>query len=343
MPTRPNVPADAPTVSAIIIFLNGEKFIAEAIDSVVNQTFEDWELILVNDGSTDGAPAIAQSYVDKYPGKVRLIEHPNGENRGMSASRNAGIRAARGKYVAFLDADDYWLPRRLEAHVGLLEKHPEASIVMGPVVFWRSWSRAKPGEPPSAQRWEMVSELGLPPDVVLAPPIIAIGFLEAHGGNVPATSALTAKREDVLAVGGFEEEFRSLYEDQVFYFKMCLTHKAVASNEPLAFYRQHKDSACSKEGRISGDRRMRPVFLAWLQDYMIGIGIKNPRLWKALRAEMLPFDRPDLDRFFSLPRRAIDAFNLASRRAVIFVLTPKVYNALRRKFRLKVVDVEQYM
>ncbi len=88
---------------------------------------------------------------------------------------------------------------------------------------------------------------------------------------------------------------------------------------------------------------MRPIFLQWLQDHLIERGIRNARLWKALRQEMFPFDRPQLYRWIGMPRRLIDAFNITTRRIVIFILTPKIYNALRRKLRLKVVDVEQYM
>ena len=94
---------------------------------------------------------------------------------------------------------------------------------------------------------------------------------------------------------------------------------------------------------MKGDRRMRPMFLQWLQDYLIANNIRNPRLWSALRREFFPFDRPELHRLISVPRRMVDVFNIASRRLVVVVLTPKGYNALRRKLRLKVVDVDQYL
>src|SRR5215211_5603498 len=92
-----------PRVSAIIIFLNAEKFIEEAIESVFGQTYDDWELLLVDDGSTDYSTQIALRYAEHYPEKVRYLEHPGHENRGMSAARNLGLSHARGEYVAFLD------------------------------------------------------------------------------------------------------------------------------------------------------------------------------------------------------------------------------------------------
>ena len=99
-----------PLVSGIIIFLNAEKFIEEAIDSVFAQTYDNWELLLVDDGSTDRSTKIAQQYAQHYLAKVRYLEHENHQNLGMSATRNLGIRNVKGKYIAFLDADDVWLP-----------------------------------------------------------------------------------------------------------------------------------------------------------------------------------------------------------------------------------------
>src|SRR5512147_3161209 len=95
-----------PRVSVITIFLDEERFLGEAIDSVRAQTFGDWELILVDDGSRDRSPAIAQSHADAEPARVRCLHHPAHANRGMSASRNLGLDAARGDLIAFLDGDD---------------------------------------------------------------------------------------------------------------------------------------------------------------------------------------------------------------------------------------------
>lgn len=332
--------ARAPRVSAIIIFLNGERFIAEAIESVRAQSFTDWELILVDDGTTDGATAIARRYEAEDPGRVRYIAHPGHENRGMSASRNAGIRAARGEFVAFLDADDIWLPRRLEAHVAALDAHPSVSMTMGPTLLWSSWDE---GPSPRTSRWmraDYATELGLPVGRVLEPPIVAIGYLESHGGNVPGICSLLARRADVLEVGGFDDRFRTLYEDQVFFFRMALHFRILVLGEVLDYYRQHPASACHAAGGAAGDLEMRPVFLEWLQEQLIDGGFKSKRLWRAFRAEMWRFDNPRLHWWVTAPRRMVDAWNVRTRRLVIVLLTPQVYNWLRRKFRLSVVDVE---
>ncbi|PKP73771.1 MAG: glycosyl transferase family 2 [Alphaproteobacteria bacterium HGW-Alphaproteobacteria-6] len=341
MSEHPDSPAarSGPLVSVIIIFLNGERYIAEAIDSVLAQDLADWELILIDDGSSDGATAIARRYAEADPGRIRLAEHPGHENRGMSASRNAGLALARGRYVAFLDADDIWLPARLGHHVAILEARPDVAMSMGPTLLWSGWDR-----PPGAERrpWlaaDIPTDLGLPVMQPLEPPIVAIGFLEKRGGNVPGICSLLVRREALLAVGGFEDRFRTLYEDQVFFFKICLAYRVIATDRILDRYRQHPGSACHQAGGMSGDAAMRPVFLDWLQGYMIDRGIKSRRLWAAFRAEMLRFDRPRLWGLINLPRDLIDRFNVASRRFVIALLTPRVYTWLRRRLRLSVVDV----
>jgi len=104
-------------ISIITIFLNAERFIREAIESVFAQTYDDWELVLVDDGSSDASTAIARRYASEYPEKVRYLDHDGHENRGMSASRNLGVRNATGHYIGFLDADDVWLPHQLEGQV----------------------------------------------------------------------------------------------------------------------------------------------------------------------------------------------------------------------------------
>ena len=109
----------SPLVSAIIIFLNERRFLQEAIESVFGQTYANWELLLVDDGSSDGSTEIAQRAAVTHGSRVRYLEHPGHANRGMSASRNLGWIEARGEWVAFLDGDDVWLPQKLERQISL--------------------------------------------------------------------------------------------------------------------------------------------------------------------------------------------------------------------------------
>lgn len=328
-----------PLVSCVIIFLNGEDYIAEAIESVLNQTFASWELILIDDGSTDGATEIAKKYAEKHPDRIRYSEHPGHENRGMSASRNAGVNLARGDFVAFLDADDIWLPRRLEAHVELLDRHPEAAMAMAPTLLWSSWDKENL---PKSRPWlaaDIETNLGLPQDDILPPPVVARHYLLSHGAGLPGICSITVRRDLLLAVGAFNEEFRALYEDQVMLFKVFLNYPVVTTGEITDYYRQHEGSACAQVGRIGGDHEMRPIFLEWLQGYLIDRGIKDPAIWRALRGEMWKYDNPRAWRLANLPNHIVDRWNLETRRAVIWLLTPKLYQKLRRLFGLSEVEL----
>src|SRR6266542_3309857 len=97
-------------VSVVVPFWNASAFLEEAIASVFAQTFQSWELLLIDDGSSDGSTEIAKRYAERFPGRVRYFEHERHANRGVAASRNLGVRHAKGPYIAFLDADDVWLP-----------------------------------------------------------------------------------------------------------------------------------------------------------------------------------------------------------------------------------------
>jgi len=113
-----------PKVSVIIPTYNRAQLVGRAIRSVLNQTYQDFETIVVDDGSTDNTEEVVKSFNDS---RIRYIRHE--ENRGGSAARNTGIRAARGEYVAFLDSDDEWLLEKLEEQIALFRKNPECGAV----------------------------------------------------------------------------------------------------------------------------------------------------------------------------------------------------------------------
>ena len=124
---------------------NGERFLDEAIASVVGQqACDDWELILVEDGSTDASPTIARRWAERDPGRIRYLEHDGHVNRGASAARNLGMRAARGEFVGFLDCDDIWLPSALAHRLRVLEANPRADALVGRCARWYSWTGAPP-------------------------------------------------------------------------------------------------------------------------------------------------------------------------------------------------------
>lgn len=206
-------------VSAIIIFLNAEEFIQEAIESVLGQTYPHWELLLVNDGSTDASPEIAQRYAAQHSGQVRYLEHPGHQNRGMAASRNLGIRHAQGDYIAFLDTDYLWLSNKLADQVTILDSQPDAGMLYGNSLYWYSWTQS----PEDSQR-DFVPPLGVQPNSLIQPPRLLSLFLRGKAA-VPCPTSILVRESAIRKIGGFDESFlgvHMIYEDQAFYAKLCL-------------------------------------------------------------------------------------------------------------------------
>jgi GT2 family glycosyltransferase len=246
----------SPVVSIVIIFLNAEKFLTDAIDSVLAQTFDKWELFLVDDGSTDRSTAIARSYVERFPNKIQYLEHEGHANKGMSASRNLGIAHATGEFVALLDADDIWFPDKLHTQVAILTTHPEAAMVAAPAMNWYS-DGAKEIQP-------MTLSEGIMPPGAWIPKILE------KDDNTAGPSSVLIRTRVLREVGGFEASFKGplmVFEDQVTWFKVTLAAPVYFYPKPVIFYRIHADSCCVStptELQLSG----RIVLYARLADFI---------------------------------------------------------------------------
>jgi glycosyltransferase involved in cell wall biosynthesis len=229
-----------PLVSLVVIFFNLEEFIQETIESVFAQTHDHWELLLVDDGSTDGSTPIALRYAEQYPGKVRYLEHPGHQNRGASASRNLSVSHAQGEYIAFLDTDDVWMPHKLEQQVRILGSHPEATMLYGNTRYWYSWT----GNPEDSQR-DFVPELVFGSGTLVKPPTLLTHCYPLGTGTAPSLSNLVVRRGVVERVGGFEESFRRVYTDQAFLVKAYLMETVFVAGESEHWdkYRQRPDSS----------------------------------------------------------------------------------------------------
>src|SRR5688572_26534962 len=229
---RSNVPKH-PTVSVVIIFLNAQKFLEAAIVSVLAQTFTDWELLLVDDGSTDASTDIAQSYVRRYSEKIYYLEHPGHKNRGMSASRNRGIDHATGEFIALLDADDIWLPEKLSRQVSIMEDRPEVGLLANPALYWYEDGVRRP------------QPMTLPTGVL--PPGAWIPKILQNDNNAACPSSVLIRTSLIKSLSGFEESFRGpmmVFEDQVTWFKTTLASRVYYDPEPLILYRIHSESCC---------------------------------------------------------------------------------------------------
>jgi glycosyltransferase involved in cell wall biosynthesis/SAM-dependent methyltransferase len=249
-----------PLVSVITIFHNEERFLAEAIESVLAQTYPRWELLLCDDGSSDGSAAIAREYAERHPDRIRCLQHPGNANRGMSATRNLGLAHARGEFVSFLDGDDVWVPEKLTRQVHLLRMQPMAAAVYGRLHVWYAWTRHRPD-----LARDYVQPLGGPPETLVPPPELLVRFLR---DDVYTPSGLLFRRAVLEDVGGYEERFRGMHEDGVIMAKICLRWPLYASGEVWYKYRQHPDSCCNRAIAAGRDGAALIAYLEWLEGYL---------------------------------------------------------------------------
>lgn len=266
----------APEVSVVVPFLNAQRFLAESIASVRAQTFRDWELLLVDDGSRDGGTDIARACATRDPERVRYLEHPGHARRGASAARNLGIRYARGRYLALLDADDVWVPGKLEAQLAVAAAHPDAAMIYNRTQYWYSWTGAQ-----EDSGRDFTERLGVPSNTLVAPPRLLPLILSGRS-PAPCTCSVLIRREAAERVGGFEEHFVDLFTDQAFYAKVFLGMTVFAADGCWDRYRQHPAQSCANAERTGRIQVARRAFLEWLEQYLIEHGIRDAEVWQAL-------------------------------------------------------------
>jgi len=205
-----------PEVSVVIATYNQAHWLGQAIADVRGQTFRDWELVVVDDGSTDETRAIVARHEEDA--RVRYLFQTNQER---SAARNRGIAASSGRLVAFLDADDRWLPEKLARQVTALAVSPEAALCY------------------TAARFVDGSGAPLP---VRKPPRVVAGriFPRLVRANLMILASVVARRDLLEAAGGFDATL-PVYgcEDWDLWLRLARRHPVVAVDEELTLYRQH--------------------------------------------------------------------------------------------------------
>jgi glycosyltransferase involved in cell wall biosynthesis len=281
---------NSPRVSIVTPFLDAGTFLEPAIESVLAQTFDRWELLLVDDGSSDGSSAVARKWAAALPDKVKYLTHPDGRNRGASASRNLGIAHAAGEYLAFLDADDAYLPHKLSEQVRILDHALDAQVLYGATEYWYSWNGAVTDR--ADWTWHPRDvQIG---KVIEAPHVLAT-FLN-DGGTVPCMGSVLARRSAVVAVGGWEESFRTICTDQAFHAKLTLRFPVLFHDVCWDRYRQHAGSSCHRVAAAGQTHATFETYLRWLERYLDEQRADDATLRAALRRALRPYDHPLLVR-----------------------------------------------
>jgi glycosyltransferase involved in cell wall biosynthesis len=209
-----------PKVSVIIPTYNYARFIGQAIQSVLVQSYQDFEVIVVDDGSSDNTAEV----VGGFGSQVRYLRQ---ENRGANATRNAGIKAARGEFIAFLDADDLWMPEKLALQIRLSEARSEAGLIYGGMLLFDSTSGAVIGYHPLSRCHEgwVMRQLYMYQFVPSPTPLI--------------------RREVFERVGAFDEGVTGP-DDWDMWLRIAARFQFALVAEPVALYRVHASVAGSK-------------------------------------------------------------------------------------------------
>jgi len=242
----------APAVSVVMPLYNKVGYVGAAIRSVLDQTFTDLELVVVDDGSTDGSAEVVQGLADR---RIRLLRQ---ENAGAPAARNAGIAAARGRWVAFLDADDTWRPEKLARQLAVLEREPDLVWAAGAYV------RTRPGP--------ITIEQNVPDQGWLrAPEVLEDGLLALTDAWCLWTGTVMVRRDILSQLGGFDTSLPT-GDDVLLWSRIAARHPPLAYvRTPIADYR------CDVAGSLTRIQD-KPGFVSipYLARQLLALGISLP-------------------------------------------------------------------
>ncbi len=281
--------ADPGLVSVIVPFFNHSEWLLEALESVLSQSYNNWEAIVVDDGSHPDHAEAAIQYCLRHPAKMRYIEHEGHVNRGVTISRNVGIEASRGNFIALLDADDKWLPKKLELQIDLFSRFPTAEMICEASLFWFSWE--------NSSIIDTVKPIGTLADILYPATQLTKILYPLGDGAPPCPSGIIMRRAAFVRSGGFEPAFSGvfqLYEDQALLAKIYLKETVYVSGRANNMYRKRSDSMSSALGDKVIYTKVRTFFLDWLEQYMSAEGIVNEeviRLIQTARQTMFDVDQ----------------------------------------------------
>jgi glycosyltransferase involved in cell wall biosynthesis len=218
-----------PLVSVVIPVYNGERFVAEAIRSVVRQTHRSLEYIVVDDGSTDDTANVARG----IEGPVKVTTQ---DNAGVSAARNRGAADARGDLLAFLDADDVWHPEKLRRQLSLLRGSPHVGLVLCDLQLVDEGLRAQ-----QMRRMRVT-------------PMLAEEMVLGTGAILSCSSTALVPRHVFREIGGFDVDL-SMSADWDFLMRVALHHPVASVPEPLTLYRMHSRNMSHDVALLERDKR----------------------------------------------------------------------------------------
>jgi glycosyltransferase involved in cell wall biosynthesis len=236
-----------PRVSVVISFYNGADLIRETLASVVAQTLTDWELVLVDDGSTDASSGIAQDFARSDP-RVHYVTHPGRANRGLASSRVLGSDCAKGEYLLFLDHDDIIDRDALERLTALLDAHPRAAAVLAATRFW-TWN-------PSGKS-ERRTQSYRPLCTGMVPGRTFLRYLVSSDEHHPHVCSTMYRRLEFIAFRDSASTWHGMFEDTALLMKLTVNHDIYLLDDAVSDYRISPNSMSFTAPRDY------PNFLRW--------------------------------------------------------------------------------
>jgi len=287
-----------PRVSVIVVNYNQGRYINQAIDSILNQTYNDYKIILVDDGSQDNSIEIIRKYVRKYPNKICFLFHKNHQNRGIYNTYELGISAAKSEYLAFIEADDRWGKNYLKRKIEILDRYQEVGVVFS--------------------RYKIVSEGLYGYDMAFRQKIIGL-FLVVNRpfhnlknlmkrNNVATFSAFITRKSliDTITLYCHHDV---VYFDWWILVQLSMRSKFYLDNKSFVFWRQHKDSTLGKQ-KFDLHKNRLSEFMHLLFEKIgpeIAMLDEQDKLYYLRKKNILPFfisfyQKPGIKNFLSFAR-----------------------------------------
>lgn len=249
-----------PLVSSIIIFLDNELFLEEAITSILNQTYQNWELLLVDTGSNSESRVIAQYYAKRLSEKIRYLKQVTPPNQEPENSRRFAIKQAQGDYIGFLNPQDIWIPYKLEQQVYILNNYPGADMVYGKVKLWHDWMNQ-----PEDVKLDYSRPLGTSPNRVVDPPEL-LGLMIQNQYQTATISDLLI-RQEFLASLSKTETLQQDFSDQIFLAILQLKASIFVSDNCWTKKRYFRNEKIAITDNIE-DHKKRLIFIKWLKNHL---------------------------------------------------------------------------
>ena len=309
------------SVSVIIPAYNAARFVTQAVESALSQP-ETGEVILIEDGSPDGSLHVCQKLAEKYE-KVRLLQHPRGVNKGAGASRNLGMQNAKFDYIAFLDADDFFLPGRFFKATEVFEANPDCEGVYEAI---GRHVENKAG----LSRWEAAHKPDTKLHTVITP-IPPEGLAKELINGIKGDFSLNGLviKKSALEKTGYMNESLRLDQDTDFILRMAIKTTLLPGrlSEPVAIWRIHEQNRVSAQKSANQERKRRLKF--WVSFYKWCEKNASSEIQSLTLNKMLEYvgRKNILDRF---PRRFFSVKLLRLFRLTVFLLEHPVF---LKKFR----------